>query len=79
MTGGRLSVNIEIAGELNGIIYIDAGLVGARGFEPPTPCSQGRCASQAALRPEEYILYDNKNKNQTNEGLRGVIRDYGAA
>ena len=26
-------------------------LVGARGFEPPTPCSQGRCAYQAALRP----------------------------
>ncbi len=26
-------------------------LVGARGFEPPTPCSQGRCASQAALHP----------------------------
>jgi hypothetical protein len=27
-------------------------LVGARGFEPPTPCSQGRCANRAALRPE---------------------------
>ena len=27
-------------------------LVGAGGFEPPTPCSQGRCAYQAALRPE---------------------------
>ena len=27
-------------------------VVGARGFEPPTPCSQGRCANQAALRPD---------------------------
>ncbi len=27
-------------------------LIGARGFEPPTPCSQGRCASQTAPRPE---------------------------
>src|SRR5262245_8812075 len=26
-------------------------LIGARGFEPPTPCAQGRCASQTALRP----------------------------
>ena len=27
-------------------------LVGAEGFEPPTLCSQSRCASQAALRPD---------------------------
>ena len=27
------------------------GLVGARGFEPPTPCSRSRCASRAALHP----------------------------
>ena len=26
-------------------------VVGAEGFEPPTLCSQSRCASQAALRP----------------------------
>ena len=28
-------------------------LVGAKGFEPSTPCSQSRCANQAALRPEQ--------------------------
>ena len=28
--------------------------VGARGFEPPTPCSQSKCASRTALRPETY-------------------------
>lgn len=27
-------------------------LVGTGGFEPPAPCSQGRCADQAALRPD---------------------------
>ena len=30
-------------------------MVGAKGFEPSTPCSQSRCASQAALRPEQNI------------------------
>ena len=32
-------------------------VVGARGFEPPTPCSQSRYASQAALRPEYLWLF----------------------
>ena len=27
-------------------------MVGAKGFEPSTPCSQSRCANQTALRPE---------------------------
>jgi predicted RNA-binding protein with PIN domain len=39
-------------------------LVGARGFEPPTPCSQGRCASQTALRPELFNLMNNAQKSQ---------------
>lgn len=34
-----------------------AALVGVRGFEPPTPCSQSRCASQAAPHPEHNIQY----------------------
>ena len=48
-------------------------LVGARGFEPPTPCSQGRCASQAALRPELITLQENKIKSQCirPDGLTG--------
>ena len=32
-------------------------MVGVRGFEPPTPCSQGRCASQAALHPDGKKIY----------------------
>ncbi len=30
-----------------------AGEVGVAGFEPATPCSQSRCASRAALYPED--------------------------
>ena len=29
-------------------------MVGVRGFEPPTPWSQTRCANQAALHPEQF-------------------------
>ena len=32
-------------------------LVGMRGFEPPTPCSQSRCASQTAPHPDNPALY----------------------
>ena len=31
-------------------------MVGARGFEPPTPWSQTRCANQTALRPDKHLL-----------------------
>jgi hypothetical protein len=30
-----------------------AGLVGARGFEPPTPCSQSRCATRLRYTPTQ--------------------------
>src|ERR1043166_3437506 len=36
--------------------YARAALVGARGFEPPTYCSQGRRANQAALLPVRRSL-----------------------
>jgi hypothetical protein len=32
-------------------------VVGVRGFEPPAPCSQGRCASQAALHPDSRTQF----------------------
>ena len=31
-----------------------AKFIGAKGFEPSTPCTPSRCASQAALRPDEF-------------------------
>ena len=32
------------------------GLVGARGFEPPTPCAQGRCATRLRYTPTPHPL-----------------------
>ena len=31
--------------------------VGARGFEPPAPCSQSRCASKLRYAPKQKLLY----------------------
>ena len=31
-------------------------LIGARGFEPPTPCSQGRCAPRLRYAPINFFL-----------------------
>jgi hypothetical protein len=31
-------------------------LVGARGFEPPTPCAQGRCATRLRYAPTVSII-----------------------
>ena len=41
-------------------------LVGARGFEPPTPCAQGRCATRLRYTPtgSPLTLY----KDQPPEG-----------
>jgi hypothetical protein len=30
-------------------------LIGARGFEPPTPCSQGRCAPRLRYAPRNFF------------------------
>jgi hypothetical protein len=31
-------------------------LVGARGFEPRTPCAQGRCATRLRYAPTVFII-----------------------
>ena len=54
-------------------------LVGAGGFEPPTPCSQGRCACQAALRPEvcrypRKISEDGEFLTQATNECKGFIQ-----
>jgi hypothetical protein len=41
-------------------------LVGARGFEPPTPCSQSRCANRTALRPAKPTIRHSEPPNQLN-------------
>jgi hypothetical protein len=39
---------------------ISENLVGARGFEPPTPCAQGRCATRLRYAPTFYS-FDSKS------------------
>gem|GEM_PF-2356803 len=39
-------------------------MVGVRGFEPPAPCSQGRCASQAALHPDKKSIFIAWNQEE---------------
>ncbi len=45
--------------------------IGARGFEPPTLCSQSRCASQAALCPVFFLSYTFFKKIQ--EGVENFV------
>ena len=49
-------------------------LVGTGGFEPPAPCSQGRCADQTALRPEYFSVESLKVGDLVSQG-RGVMQD----
>ena len=43
-------------------------LVGTGGFEPPAPCSQGRCADQTALRPEYFCAESLKVGDVVSQG-----------
>jgi hypothetical protein len=45
-------------------------VVGARGFEPPTSCSQSRRASQTTLRPEYRI---HKCSTETHLSLTTIV------
>ena len=38
-------------------------LVGARGFEPPTPCAQGRCATRLRYAPTLYCIHPTLSMN----------------
>ena len=43
-------------------------LVGTGGFEPPAPCSQGRCADQTALRPDYFYAESLKIEDLVSQG-----------
>ena len=45
---------------------LDYQLVGAKGFEPSTPCSQSRCANRTALHPEGFLKKRGKGKQSFN-------------
>ena len=48
-------------------------LVGARGFEPPTPCAQGRCATRLRYAPTEVksSFPDSNLSHNQNQSHRG--------
>jgi hypothetical protein len=41
-------------------------VVGARGFEPPTPCSQSRCATRLRYAPEKRKSEIGISKSESN-------------
>jgi hypothetical protein len=43
-------------------------LVGARGFEPPTPCAQGRCATRLRYAPTSTNLRDSSPAGNPKAG-----------
>jgi hypothetical protein len=45
--------------------------VGARGFEPPTPCSQSRCATRLRHAPPRPGMSITKGDGSSNYGRRG--------
>src|SRR5215217_8340593 len=45
--------------------------VGARGFEPPTPCSQSRCATRLRHAPRRPGMSITKRNGSLNYGRRG--------
>ncbi len=57
-------------------------VVGATGFEPATPCAQGRCATRLRYAPTLMILA-RRNSGGTGiliiprDGLRRATRAYG--
>ena len=48
-----------------------ASLVGARGFEPPTPCPQSRCATRLRHAPPRPQVSITKGERALNDGCRG--------
>lgn len=56
----RICLNESITPSHNGLLHeypsIHIKHVSVKGFEPPTPCSQGRCATQTALHGEILLL-----------------------
>jgi hypothetical protein len=39
-------------------------MVGARGFEPPTPCAQGRCAARLRYAPIGIVYHKGRIKTR---------------
>ena len=46
-------ISVDFHFSLTTLIRILRNLVGARGFEPPAPCAQGRCAKPNCATPRQ--------------------------
>ena len=56
-------------------------MVGARGFEPPTPCSQSRCATGLRHAPKKarstfYIINSRLTRSPSSDLLLIAISDF---
>ena len=51
-------------------------MVGARGFEPPTPCAQGRCATRLRYAPTENDIPDSKSLFSDPFSCAGVSKSF---
>ena len=56
-------------------------MVGVRGFEPPTPCSQSRCATElrhTPVCPREYTARPEARSRRGKQPLAGAVTRLGA-
>src|SRR5436305_8570742 len=58
--GPRKSLRSQMSPRPRELTNLLKALVGARGFEPPTPCAQGRCATRLRYAPTENDTDDFK-------------------
>src|SRR5439155_7472323 len=63
----RSPLQVNIAARSTTGQQVITNLVGARGFEPPTPCAQGRCATR--------LRYAPTNKVKDKKGCIVIIPD----
>ena len=52
--GDGLGVRGPVTSPTFVIARVHPSLVGVRGFEPPAPCSQNRCATRLRYTPDRY-------------------------
>jgi hypothetical protein len=56
-------------GSLLSQLRFERRLVGARGFEPPTPCSQSRCATRLRHAPMQREFEIRISKSETSKEI----------
>ena len=59
------------------VFPFDQVLVGAEGFEPPTPCSQSRCATKLRYAPKKWLAkrFATRDGDDTQDPYFGQLHD----